>query len=223
VVNIVATDPIAVAGTNCWRWLGLTSLSPTWSNWVAPAALWQWFTNCGPKDGTFTVHRAGETNDDLAVTYSIGGTASNGVDYVTLPGIVTVPAGQIEATITVIPLTNSDTNVIKTVVLALTPSTNLPPDYRVGFPPRAEAIIVGGPWPRFMPPAAMLPGGTFHLSLAGPDGAWFRIDSTTDLLNWTPVCTNQVIEGSIDFADPDATGSAEQIYRAVPLLNPPGN
>jgi hypothetical protein len=221
IVSIVATDPIAIAGTNCWPWLGLTNVSPTWSNWVSPAAVWRWFTNCGPKDASFTVRRQGDASNDLTVAYSIGGTASNGVDYMTLSGLVTIPGGQNQAMITVVPLADGVTNGTKTVVLALTPSTNAPPDYLVGFPHSAEAIILANLWPRPVPPAALLPDGSFHLSLTGPDGAWFRVDSTANLLNWTPVCTNQVIGGSIDFADPDAAGGGERMYRAVPVAGPP--
>jgi hypothetical protein len=43
------------------------------------------------------------------------------------------------------------------------------------------------------------------------------------MANWTPVCTNQVINGSIDFVDPDAAGNPSRFYRAVPLTNPPSN
>ena len=49
----------------------------------------------------------------------------------------------------------------------------------------------------------MLPDGCFHF-YAGPDAAWFCVECPTNLVNWTPVCTNQVIEGSIDFVEPDA-------------------
>jgi hypothetical protein len=66
----------------------------------------------------------------------------------------------------------------------------------------------------------MLPGNTFHLSATGPDGAWFHIEATSDLVNWASICTNQVINGSIDFVDPDSPGSASRFYRAVPELNP---
>src|SRR5947209_1208935 len=38
--------------------------------------------------GTFTVHRAGNTNSALNVFYLIGGTASNGIDYTALPNTV---------------------------------------------------------------------------------------------------------------------------------------
>jgi hypothetical protein len=42
-------------------------------------------------------------------------------------------------------------------------------------------------------------------------------------LFWTPLRTNQVVNGSIDFLDPDATNSHERMYRAVPMSNPPSN
>jgi len=43
--------------------------------------------------GVFTVFRADNTNNPINVFYSIGGTASNGVDYAKLPGVLFIPAG----------------------------------------------------------------------------------------------------------------------------------
>lgn len=225
VVSIVAIDPIAIAGTNCWPWLGLanTNTPPAWSNWVSPSAVLCWFTNCGPKDATFAVFRLGETNDDLTVTYSIGGTASNGVDYLLLPGVVSIPAGQTAAMITIVPLDDPTNFAIETVILSLNASTNSPPDYLLGVPRRAEALILDSEFPRPVPPAAVLCDRSFHLSAGGPDGAWFRVDYTTDCLNWTPVCTNQAVNGSIDFADPDAANAPARMYRAVPLPGAPSD
>ena len=216
VVNIVATDPVAIEGTNCWVWQGETNLPPTWAAW--PTAICRFFTNCGPKTATFTVRRFGDTNGDLTVPYDISGTASNGVDYVALPGSVTVPAGERGALITIVPIDDGPPDVNKTVILALTPSTNTPPDYLLGFPRRAAAIIIDhGPCPVI----GMLPGGCFHLVTPGPDAAWFCVEYSTDMVNWMPVCTNQVINGSIDFVDPDAQGNQSRFYRAVPLNSPP--
>ncbi|MGA2541252.1 MAG: Ig-like domain-containing protein [Verrucomicrobiota bacterium] len=220
VVSIVATDPIAIAGTNSWPWLGLASATPTWSNWLSPNAAWCWFTNCGPKDATFAVRRAGPTNSDLTVIYTIGGTASNGVDYVTLPGLAAIPAGQREVMITVVPEDGQTNHAVKTVILCLSPSTSHPPDYVVGFPRRAEVLIVDRESPHPGLTGALLGDRSFHLTAGGPDGAWFRVDYTTDSINWTPVCTNQVVNGSIDFADPDAANSPWRLYRTVPLANP---
>jgi len=216
IVSIVATDPVAIEGTNCWVWPGETNSPPTWAAW--PTAVWRFFTGCGPKTATFTVRRFGDTNDDLTVAYDIGGTASNGVDYVALPGSVIVPAGGRRAFITIVPIDDGPPDVKKTVILTLTASTNTPPDYLVGNPRRAAAIILD---PGPSPVSGMLPGGCFHLVAPGPDAAWFYVQCSTDLVNWTSICTNQVIKGSIDFVDPDAANNPSRFYRAVPLANPP--
>ncbi|HWX19817.1 MAG TPA: Ig-like domain-containing protein [Candidatus Binatia bacterium] len=218
VVSIFATDPIAIEGTNCWPWLGLASTSPTWSDWVSPTAVCRFFTNCGPKDASFTVRRFGDTNGDLVVAYAVGGTATNGVDYVGLSGVVTVPAGERSAAITVVPIDDGPPDITSTVVLKLAPSTNVPPDYLLGYPRNAAAIILDrGP----RPPTGMLPDKCFHLGANGPDGAWFHVDYSADMVNWTSICTNQVINGAIDFVDPDAQSDQARFYRAVPESGPP--
>ncbi|HXR48465.1 MAG TPA: Ig-like domain-containing protein [Candidatus Limnocylindrales bacterium] len=216
IVSMVATDPIAIEGTNCWVWPGETNSPPTWAAW--PTAVCRPFTNCGPKTATFTVRRFGDTNADLTVTYAIGGTASNGVDYIALPDFVTIPAGERRALITIVPIDDGPPDVNKTVILTLTPSTNTPPDYLLGFPRCAAAIILD---PKPCAASSALPGGCFHFTAPGPDAAWFYVQCSTDLVNWTTICTNQVINGSIDFVDPDAAGNPSRFYRAVPLNNAP--
>jgi hypothetical protein len=219
IVNIVAADPIAIEGTNCWPWLGLVSATPTWSNWVSPTAICRFFTNCGPKNAVFAFRRFGDTNNELTLSYSVGGTAANGVDYVTLPGMVTIPAGRGMALVSVVPLDDGSPDITSTVVIKLTPATNTPPDYLVGVPAAAAALILDGQWPT--PVAGMLPDRCFHVTATGPNGTWFSIDYTTDLVHWISLCTNQVVNGSIDFVDPDAPGSATRFYRAVPVLQAP--
>jgi hypothetical protein len=214
VVSIVATDPIAIAGTNACVWLGMTNVTPAWTNWPPPN--WRSFTNWGPKNALFTVRRFGDASDTITVNYHIGGTASNGVDYATLPGTVTIPAGGAFALIPIVPIDTN--NFPKTVVLTLTPSTNTPPDYVVGFPPRAAALILHA-WPR--PAPFLLSDGRFHLYGAGPDGAWFCIQTTTDMTNWSCLSTNQVFQGCIDFVDSDAATNSVRLYRAAPLAGPP--
>lgn len=216
IVNIDAIDPIAIAGTNAYVWRGVTNATPTWTNWSGAA--FQWFTNWGPKNAIFAVKRLGDASSDLTVNYSIGGSASNGVDYAALPGFVTVPAGSAYALIPIVPIDTGASNVSKTVVLTLTPSINTPPDYIVGFPPRAAALIWEN-WLRVSP--SVLADGSFHLTATGPDGAWFYVQYSTGLVNWLPVCTNQVFQGSIDFVDPDAPSSASRFYRAIPIGNSP--
>ena len=215
IVSIVATDPVAIEGTNCWPWLGLASPVPTWSNWFAASPPWRVFTNCGPKDATFTVFRFGATNDDLDVAYAIGGTATNGIDYVALPGLVTIPAGERRAAITIMPLDDGPPDITSTVILKLVPGTN----YLLGYPQAAATIILDSQSPRAV--TGLLPGAAFNLSAAGPDGAWFHVEYSTDLIHWTPVCTNQVVNGRIDFVDPDAATNPARFYRTVPEAGPP--
>jgi len=209
-VSIFATDPVAIAGTNAWVWRGLTNTTSSWTNWNR--ATLQWFTNWGPKNATFTVGRFGNAISNLTVNFSIGGTASNGVDYAALPDYVTIPAGAAYTLIPIVPIDHGASNVNKTVILVL--KTNAAVEYRIGFPARAAALILEN-WRRA--PSALLPDGSFHLAASGPDGAWFYVQYTTDLVNWQSVSTNQVFQGSIDFVDPDANNYASRFYRAVPV------
>src|ERR1019366_10268560 len=217
IVTISSIDPIAIEGTNCWVWSTTTNTVPTWTNW--PGSTRIPLTNCGPKNATFSIYRSGETNSALTVTYAISGTASNGVDYVTLPGVVTIPAGQRVAMIPVVPIDDGPPDLNSTVILKLTPSTTRPLAYVVGSPGSAAALILDSPSSSQAP--SMLSDRTFHLSAVGPNGAWFHVEYTTDMLNWTPICTNQVINGSIEFIDPSASTAQARFYRAVPENNPP--
>ena len=217
VVDIVATDPFAIAGTNIsWIWPGESNAVPVWSAWPPPQ--WEYFTNWGPKTALFTVRRFGDPSSAVTVNYNIGGTASNGVDYVALPGSVNISAGSAYAHIPVVPIDNDSNNIPKTVILSLQPDTNTPPDYLVGIPPCAEAVIFYQ-WPG--PVSAMLPDGGFQFSGSGPDGAWFVLQNSTDLVNWTSTATNQVFDGSMEFVDPGAVLNPVGFYQTIPLAGPP--
>jgi hypothetical protein len=61
----------------------------------------------GTDTASFTITRTGDTAAPLTVALRISGTASNGVDYVTLPSSVTLPAGVASTNITVTPLNDS--------------------------------------------------------------------------------------------------------------------
>lgn len=217
VVSIVARDPIAIAGTNCWPWLGLAAAPSSWNNWTASTAVCRYFTNCGPRNALFEVRRLGSTNDSLTVAYGITGTATNGLDYVPLPGTIDIPPGARTALIPLVPIDDGPPRLPSTVILNLKPN----PAYLIGTPARAAAIILHGPMPR--PLASLLPDMCFHLGATGPDGAWFHIEYSTDLLHWTPICTNQVFAGAIDFVDPDAQAGPARFYRALPESGPPAN
>src|SRR4030095_14202094 len=113
VVNIYARDAFASEGTNAM----------------------------GTNRAVFVVRRSGETNSDLTVHYAIGGTASNGVGYVTIPNAGTIPAGHYAARIDVTPIDDNVSEGIETVVLRLRVPETAPPPYLLGWSPQAGAII----------------------------------------------------------------------------------
>jgi hypothetical protein len=208
IVTIAAPDPIASEGTNCYRWPG----------WPTPLPSGHSATNTA----TFLVRRTGPTNTALAVHQRIGGTASNGVDYVALPDVVTIPAGQRAAEFRIVPLDDALHELIETVVLSLSlppdPTDSTPP-YHIGSPGRAAAIIVDNDHPR--PVTGALPDRSFHIMQPGANGTWWRIECSTDLVHWTPLSTNVVTDGAVHFVDPDAAEMPQRFYRALPETNPP--
>jgi hypothetical protein len=56
--------------------------------------------------------------------------------------------------------------------------------------------------------------GNFKLSLSGPPGKYALLQSTTNLVDWVNIQTNQPFSGEFQFADPGATG-ARKFYRTV--------
>jgi len=224
IVTIEAIDAIAAEGTNFWYWPVCTAAG-VWQTNVSPTSISG--TNMLPRvnTATFKVRRTGETNADLIVSYAIGGTASNGVDYETLSGQVTIPAGQHAARITVVPIDDTIVEPIETVVLELQPqpsaTADTPPPYLVGIPRRAAAIIVDNDSPR--PPCMTTSDGLFCLCRPGTNGFCFRLEVSTNLVNWVPVCTNSVTDGAIHYVDPDATDSVIRFYRTSPAPCPPAD
>jgi hypothetical protein len=164
----------------------------------------------GTNTATFVVRRQGPTEADLTVNYGIGGTASNGADYVTLPASITIAAGKHTAQIVVRPIDDALIEGIETVVLTLAPSA----DYAVGFPSHAAAIIIDNDRPR--PPCVRLRDGLFHLCGPAMNGFSFRVETSGDLRSWIPICTNVVTDGALHFVDPDAANLQHRFYRVHP-------
>jgi hypothetical protein len=143
------------------------------------------------------------------------------VDYVTLPGFVTIPAGRRAVDFKLIPLDDDLPERLETVVLRLCvppDTTNPVPPYVIGFPSRAAAVIVDNDQPR--PITGVLPDGSFHVMKPAGVATCWRIEYSTNLLDWTPICTAVASDGALHFVDPDAEDSPARFYRAVPELNP---
>jgi hypothetical protein len=77
-VSITAADPNASEGT----WLSIYGQTNT---------------------GRFVISRAVATNSSLLVKFSVGGTASNGVDYLAISSSITIPADSNSVSVVVVP------------------------------------------------------------------------------------------------------------------------
>jgi len=76
----------------------------------------------GTDTASFTIARTGDTTAPLTVPLRITGSASNGVDYATLPTAVTLPAGVASTNIVVTPLNDSVGEPTETIIVTLTGS-----------------------------------------------------------------------------------------------------
>ena len=108
----------------------------------------------GSDPGTFTVTRTGPTTVDLTVNFTVTGTATNGADYIAIPGSVTIPAGETSVTVTVSPIDDLLAEASETVVLTLAANAA----YSRGSDRTASTSHVN----RRPPPAAAPPPLTAH-------------------------------------------------------------
>jgi hypothetical protein len=97
----------------------------------------------GAPPGVFTVSRTAPTTGPLTITYAVTGTASPGVDYIAIPGSITIPAGATSATITVSPLADNVAEDPETVIVTLTSNGT----YVIGSPSSATVTILDDSFP----------------------------------------------------------------------------
>jgi hypothetical protein len=91
----------------------------------------------GTDTGEFTFTRFGTTNTDLLVSFSISGTASNGVDYVAISNSIVIPASSLTATLPIIPIDDMLVEGPETVTLTLLSD----PGYFLDTPSNATVTI----------------------------------------------------------------------------------
>jgi hypothetical protein len=93
-------------------------------------------TEPGANPGVFTISRADGASSALTLSFNLGGTATNGVDYEEVPTTVTLAAGQTSTNIVITPVSEPQAAKYKTVTLTL-------PRNAVANPPAVPAFIVG--------------------------------------------------------------------------------
>lgn len=87
--------------------------------------------------GQFTFTRSGDTSAALTVNYTVSGSATNGVDYTTLSGTATIPAGSRTVTVAVTPIDDTIAEYPERVTLSISTAST----YNPGWPSQATVAI----------------------------------------------------------------------------------
>jgi hypothetical protein len=95
-------------------------------------------TEAGPISAAFRIARSAAGSAPLTVSYTLGGTAANGIDYATTPQTATIPAGSATADVVITPIDDAFVEANETVVLTLRNSSA----YSIGSPGTATLTIV---------------------------------------------------------------------------------
>src|SRR5437879_4205543 len=132
----------------------------------------------GPDTGTFTVSRTGGTASALTVQYSLGGSATYGIDYQSLPNSVTIPAGAASAIVTVTPIDDTEVEGDETVILTISADAA----YNIGSPNSATVTIADNDQPPGPPenPTVVVAATDANASEQGLDTGTFTISRTGD-------------------------------------------
>ena len=155
----------------------------------------------GPTAGQFTVTRTGSVASDLAVTYAIGGAATNTTDYETLSGNVTIVAGSSTATIDIAPKVDALLEGDETVILTLSANST----YTVISPSSAIVTIAD----ENSPPAISITANQSNASEAGPTPGQFTL--TRNGSTASSLIVNYTISG---------TATNDEDYEALPTNVP---
>ncbi|TRU78082.1 MAG: hypothetical protein EWV47_02600 [Microcystis viridis Mv_BB_P_19951000_S68] len=106
---------------------------PTITLAVSPSSV----TEDGTTNLVYTFTRTGVTTNALTVNYTVGGTATNGTDYTSIPTSVTFAANSATATVIVDPTADTTVEPNETVILTVAAGTG----YTVGTPNAATGTI----------------------------------------------------------------------------------
>ena len=95
-------------------------------------------TEAGLIPGAFTFSRSGSTAGEIAVRYTIGGTATPAIDFAQLQGTAVIPAGAASVVVAVTPINDAFVENNETVVVAITAGGG----YAIGSPLSATVTIL---------------------------------------------------------------------------------
>jgi len=162
----------------------------------------------GPVNGTITLTRAGDTTSALPVSYILGGTAVNGVDYNTLSTTSTIPAGVASTNITITP--KITTNLVGASAVTLTLSANSA--YTIGAAATAKVAIAGNSLPSSL---ANVSGNNLRLTWASRVGGIYHVAYKNNLTDALWIDLSGIIAAtstSTSWTDPTAALARNRFY-----------
>lgn len=154
-----------------------------------------------PDIARFKVFRVGSTDQPLTVHCQIGGTASNGVDYVALPNQVTIPQGAASVDLDVVPVDDTDPEATESVIVTLLVPNATVDSYVPVEQNRAVAFILDNDVSTNQPPVVALlnpadnavfqaPTNLLLVAAAVDWDGWVRVVEFFDGTNSLGVVTN---------------------------------
>jgi len=236
VLTAIATDDSGLTSTSApveIRVRAVPSLPRVWIETPDPRATEPLPTTPGFDPARFILRReGGELGESLTVRYRVGGTASNGVDYVELPGTATFPPGAREVELVVQPLADDLPEDTESVIVQLvqpdcvTEASPAPGCYVVSHPVRAIAWIRDATRTNRLPYIALVspPQGAVYqepvdvrlVALAwDPDGWVVAVDFYADD-EWLGTVTNRL--AVLPEADAELTPAGPVVPAHIPAL-----
>jgi len=178
---------------------------------VAPASV----IENGTPNLVYTFTRTGATTSALTVTYSIGGTATNGTDYTTIGSSVTFAAGSTTATVTVDPTADTTIEANETVALTLATGTG----YTIGTTTAVTGTITNDDFPSIsINDITVIEGkdltAPLTLSLSSPSPQTITVNYTITAVDATANLDYTTSTGTLTFAANSTTATL-----SIPILN----
>ncbi len=152
----------------------------------------------GTDTGKFTISRTGSTSTALTVNFTVGGTATNGTDYNTIPGSVTIPAGSSSADIIIAPKGDMINESSETVIITLSSSSS----YKIGTNNSATVTIIDNGQA----------AGTVETPVFNPAGGTYAVAQSVTI---TCATSGATIRYTKDGSEP--TASSAQYSGPIPI------
>lgn len=135
-----------------------------------------------PNPGMFLISRTGDTSAPLTVYYSVSGSALHGLDYETLPGSITFPAGQTQLPLAIMPRLDAIGESPETIILGLAAGNG---GYQLGSSSSGTVTLADSGAPPVLEVTASSPiasepstNGNFRITAKGTGTGTFTVNYT---------------------------------------------